>query len=390
MDGPFFPGAGTSPFRLEGRETEIRLWQRVMADFDMFGRSQARHLIIQGVRGVGKTSLLKVFADEALQAGCLAVRVRCQTIGRETLMDRITAAVDEALQQRPAKHHGPLTMIGVTTPVGGLELAREVTSQANPLVDTAFMRKLLEAVSAVVERGGIGLALLIDETQYADQPSLVNISELVSLIGERDGDRPPLFVTFAGLPDDTVGKVGRSSSHAERVYRRIDLGYLDDAAARDALQLPVQHAGGRWTEDALTTTVAASGGYPAFIQEYGNAIWELRRDGADGAPVLDLAVAEAGIKAAAPQIDAYFEGAWQAAPPLGRECLVALARAGGRLRMRDLAAALGRESSSEISWAVDELKQRGTVAKPERGVVVFGRAGMDDWVLAHTDDEGTD
>ena len=50
LDGPFFPGAGTSPWRLEGREAEIRFWQRVMADFAMFGRSQARHLVIQGVR----------------------------------------------------------------------------------------------------------------------------------------------------------------------------------------------------------------------------------------------------------------------------------------------------------------------------------------------------
>src|SRR5690606_2054085 len=108
----------------------------------------------------------------------------------------------------------------------------------DPLLDTAFMQSLLAATAHVVSHGGVGLALLIDETQYADQRSLVNLSELVSLLGERDDDRPPLYVTFAGLPEDTVAKVNRSSSHAERVYRRIDLGYLDPASARDALQLP--------------------------------------------------------------------------------------------------------------------------------------------------------
>lgn len=381
MQGPFFPGAGTSPWRLEGRETEIRLWQRVMADFAMFGRSQARHLLIQGVRGVGKTSLLKLFADEALQSGCLAVRVRCQTTGRESLMDRLSAAVTTALADHRPQQKSTVTAVGVSTPFGGFNLARQVSDTADPLLDTAFMQGLLDATAAVVAQGGVGLALLVDETQYADQRSLVNLSELVSLLGERDDDRPPLFITFAGLPEDTVAKVNRSSSHAERVYRRIDLGYLDRASARDALQLPVQAAGGRWTEAALDLAVEASGGYPAFIQEYGDAIWEQRRTGEDGHPVLDLDVARRGVAAATPQIDAYYEGAWAAAAPLGRACLVALAEAGGRMRMGELAAAVGKSSSSEISWAVDELKFRGTVLKPERGVVVFGRVGMQQWVL---------
>jgi len=360
-----------------------------MADFGMFGRSQARHLLIQGVRGVGKTSLLKVFADEALKAGCLAIRVRCQTTGRETLMDRLSGAVTTALEQHRPKKKSAVTAVGVSTPFGGFDLEREVSDTTDPLLDTAFMQSLLAATAHVVSHGGVGLALLIDETQYADQRSLVNLSELVSLLGERDDDRPPLYVTFAGLPEDTVAKVNRSSSHAERVYRRIDLGYLDPASARDALQLPVQAAGGRWTEAALDLAVEASGCYPAFIQEYGDAIWEQRQDGPGGVAVLDEAVARRGIAAAQPQIDAYYEGAWSAAAPLGKACLVALAQTPeGRLRMGDLATAVGKSSSSEISWAVDELKHRGTVLKPERGVVVFGRVGMQQWVLDKAAEEG--
>ena len=389
MEGPFFPGAGTSPWRLEGREVEIRLWHRVMADFAMFGRSQARHLLIQGVRGVGKTSLLKLFAEDALKEGCLAVRVRCQTSGRESLMDRITAALDRAMQEERPRRRSALTQVGVGTPFGGFELEREILDRPEVLVDSAFMQSLLDTCARIVDRGGIGLALLVDETQYADQRSLVNLSELVSLLGERDDDRPPLYITFAGLPEDTVSKVNRSSSHAERVYRRVDLGYLDPGATRDALQLPVQDAGGRWTEAALDMAVSATGCYPAFIQEYGSAIWDVRYTGDDGVAVLDEAVTEQGIKLAGPQVEAYYEGAWQAAPPLGRECLVALAEAGGELRMGELAVAVGKQSSSEISWVVDDLKRRGTVLKPSRGVVTFGRAGMQEWVLDRTSEEGT-
>lgn len=389
MEGPFFPGAGTSPWRLEGREVEIRLWQRVMADFAMFGRSQSRHLLIQGVRGVGKTSLLKLFAEEALTEGCLAVRVRCQTSGRETLMDRISAALDRAMEQERPRRRSALTQVGVGTPFGGFELEREIERRPEVLVDSAFMQSLLDACARVVDRGGIGLALLVDETQYADQRSLVNLSELVSLLGERDDDRPPLYVTFAGLPEDTAAKVNRSSSHAERVYRRVDLGYLEPEATRDALQLPVQAAGGRWTEAALDMAVSATGCYPAFIQEYGDAIWDVRHTDDDGSAVLDEEVTERGIRRAGPQVEAYYDAAWQAAPPLGRECLVALAEAGGELRMRELAQAVGRASSSEISWVVDDMKRRGTVLKPSRGVVVFGRQGMQEWVLERAHEEGT-
>lgn len=387
LDGPFFPGAGTSPWRLEGREVELRLWERVMADFAMFGRSKARHLVIQGVRGVGKTSLLKECAEIALREGCLAVRVRCQSTGRESLMDRIRAAVEQSLQQHRPSRRSAVTGVAVTTPFGGFDVERQVTETDPILLDTAFMSFLLEATAEIVQRGGIGLALLIDETQYADRRSLVNLSELVSVIGERDADRPPIHVVFAGLPGDTASKVTRSSSHAERVYRRIDLGYLDTGSARDAFQLPVQAAGGRWTEPALALAVEASGCYPAFIQEYGAAIWELRHT-EDGVAVLDEPVAERGITLAAPQIDSYFEAAWDAAPPLGRQCLVALAKADGQLRMGELATAVGKSSSSEISWVVDDLTRRGTCLKPARGVVVFGRVGMQEWVLERGTDEG--
>ncbi|SDE65564.1 AAA family ATPase [Auraticoccus monumenti] len=378
MRGPFFPGAGTSPFRLEGRDDELRTWHRMLTDLAVFGQTQARHLVVQGVRGVGKTSLLKQFAEDALIEGCLAVRVRCQTSGRESLMERVRHAVDAALEHRDlAAEHGRVVRAAVSTPVGGLEVEREL-SRPTGLTDTDFMQFLVDATAEVKGRGGTGVALLVDETQYADRTSLVNLSELVSLIGERDADKPPLLLCFAGLPTDTAEKVARSSSHAERVYRTITLGYLDRASTRDALLLPVQQAGGQWEADALERAVEVTGGYPAFIQEYGQAIWELRRG-----ERIDAAVVADGITAARPQIEAYFEGAWTAAPPLARSCLVALAEAGGRARMRELAQALGRGSSSEISWAVEELRQRGTVLKPERGVVVFGRSGMAEWVLEH-------
>ncbi|WP_157973903.1 ATP-binding protein [Desertihabitans aurantiacus] len=382
MAGPFFPGAGTSPFRLEGRDRELRTWHRMLTDIGVFGHTQERQLILQGVRGVGKTSLLKQFAEDAVAQGGLAVRVRCQASAREPLMERVRAAVQQTLQRPPdfTDVHGRVVRAAITTPVGGLEVERELRPESPGLTDTAFMQELVDATTEVRRRGGLGLALLVDETQYADQASLVNLSELVSLIGERDGDKPPLLLCFAGLPD-TVEKVGRSSSHAERVYRTLELGYLDADSTRDAFLLPVHEAGGRWTPEALTEAVTVSGGYPAFIQEYGQAFWELRRG-----DLIDADVVAEGVRAAGPQIEAYFQGAWNAAPPLGRSALLELARAGGRLRMRELATALGRGSSSEISWAVDELRRRGTVTRPERGVVVFGRPGMREWVLAQQDD----
>lgn len=376
MDGPFFPGAGTSPYRLEGREAELRQWRRVLTDFAAFGHTQARHLIISGVRGVGKTSLLKEFAEAALVEGCLAIRVRCQASGRESLMDRVDAAVDAALERADfAAEHGRLTRAAITTPIGGIELERELNDD-DTLIDTAFMTRLLTATDTVRRRGGIGLALLIDETQYADHASLVNLSELVSLLGERDADKPGLIICFAGLPGDTARLVGKSSSHAERVYRRINLGYLDAEATRDAFLLPVREAGGAWTREALEAAVEVSGGYPAFIQELGAEVWAHRVD-----DELTLAAVRAGIEAAAPQLEAYYEGAWEAAPAEGRRILIALADAGGEASVAELARAVGKESSSQIAWAVDALVKRGTVLRPARGRIVFGRSGMDRWVL---------
>lgn len=171
--------------------------------------------------------------------------------------------------------------------------------------------------------------------------------------------------------------VGKSSSHAERVYRRITLGYLDADATRDAFLLPVREAGGNWTPKALQAAVEASGGYPAFIQELGAEIWEHRGPEDE----LTLASVRAGLAAAEPQLQAYYEGAWEAAPAEGQRILLALALAGGQATVAELARAVGKESSSQISWAVDSLVKRGTVLRPSRGRLHFGRSGMDAWVL---------
>src|SRR3989338_8711047 len=67
VKNPFSPGAGTPPPALVGRQSIIDQAKVTLARIKS-GRSEKSSLLI-GLRGVGKTVLLRTIYDEALQLG---------------------------------------------------------------------------------------------------------------------------------------------------------------------------------------------------------------------------------------------------------------------------------------------------------------------------------
>src|SRR6478736_2359144 len=67
---PYSPGVGTRPPYLAGREKEVRLFTRLLEDFP----EKRRNLRVTGLRGVGKTVLLKEYQRIAVDRGWVVVR----------------------------------------------------------------------------------------------------------------------------------------------------------------------------------------------------------------------------------------------------------------------------------------------------------------------------
>lgn len=161
----------------------------------------------------------------------------------------------------------------------------------------ADLADLIVAVGeAARERAG-ALIMVIDELQYVPEEQL---AALISALHRAAQKQLPITMLAAGLPQ-LLGQMGRAESCAERLFEFVSVGLLDDAAARDAIRLPVERESEQIEAAALDAIVAQTQGYPYFLQEWGKHGWEA----ADGSPITAGDI-DAAIRSALAELDASF------------------------------------------------------------------------------------
>lgn len=163
--------------------------------------------------------------------------------------------------------------------------------------------------------------------------------------------------------------LAEARSYAERPFGYSTIGPpLDDPAARQALVDPATTEGVRWDGDALEYVAGAAGGYPYFLQEYGQQTW-LAATGLDRVTVTDARI---GVADGTRQLDGgFFRSRWDRATPSERAYLTAMATDGaGPSASKDIADRLGRTHAG-LGRTRANLIHKGLVYAPEHGRVAF-------------------
>ena len=115
-----------------------------------------------------------------------------------------------------------------------------------------------------------GLAILIDEAHtldhYADSARAF-LNDVQALAG----DGWPLLLILAGTPNISA-RLNRIEATFWGRSRRIGIGPLDDAAAREALRIPLERMGYGIEADTLDKAVNEAQCYPYFLQVVGDAL----------------------------------------------------------------------------------------------------------------------
>ncbi|MFP5283790.1 MAG: AAA family ATPase, partial [Actinomycetes bacterium] len=363
-ENPYAPGAGTEPYRLPGRAEAQTWWRRCLTDIEGLGHTGLRGRVFTGVRGVGKTALLRYFEREAGRRGFRTLLA--QAGGTDSVQEFLTEGLTELLGSEPSftERHGRLTELGVQ--VGPVHLSGTRKLPGEPmrtLRDKQFL-ELVDRVSARAAAAGTGLVILVDEAQDCDLASLVSLCRV-----EHQLRRPALQLVLAGLPvlEEVVDE---AITHSDRLFEYRELGNLDPEATREALLEPSAAQGVKWTDDAVNTVVELSQGYPSFIQEYGFAVWDAK----GRRRTIDAEVVAAGIRQAQDNIARQYRSVWRATTPAGHEYLTAMASLGDVAKTAEVAAVLGRRPS-DVTMTLRMLKERGAVRSPARGQVAFCRPG---------------
>lgn len=285
LKDPYAPGA--LPGYLAGRSDELRTARSALGPVTL-GHAAGPLLAFHGVRGVGKTSLLRSVQREVAAGGFLTAWVtgrsdEALTVGLANSLAHELRAAHLESQAKILAHR--IDQVRVELGVPGAKIAADVKpgSWQSPRLE-----ELLEDTARFARNHErLGLVVFIDELQDAplsDRKSL--LIALQHFDGAQDGC--PIAIICAGLPS-LPAAVTDAATFGER-SNFVPLGSLNPVAVAEALRIPAAELGVTWTDEAVDLAVQECRGYAYKVQLIGSATWAA------------LAPADAGEQVQAPHV----------------------------------------------------------------------------------------
>jgi hypothetical protein len=374
---PYRPGNGIDPPYLGDREDQIETVRRFLRT-----PRSPRNVLITGLRGVGKTVLLNRIQAEAEQAGWIVIDREFSEPDAEPhqFANALLTDVNRALRRlslsaRLRDKAGQMLQAAIDL-VGALTVSY---GEFKVSVDTRRRRgepvrrlddDLREALTHICElclkSEYRGLVLRYDEFHVVrERPGVPTLSALLSATSAIQQRSLPLMLMLCGLPP-VVDNLARSKSYSERMFATLELGNLRPPEDRAALVDPAVRLGRRYGDDVVDSVMADSGGYPFFIQVYGDALWS-------GSAAETIALAD--LKKLRPRILAtldagFFRARYVRASPHERGLMRNIAKFGESATIEQLQQATGKRNN-ELQPTISALIQKGLVYRPERGRIAF-------------------
>ena len=221
-----------------------------------------------GLRGVGKTVLLKEVRNRFLTRGWLATYVQI----------RPSIPVDRAFAEVALRVSGQLTagarlaraLKSLAKRGGGLQVMGQgaTIGAAGGSVDGyRELTEILGKLGQAAREDGVGVALIIDELQALKNAPLGDLMNTVFTLR----DEIPLAFVGCGLPY-LPAKISKATTSTERLrYEPTD--FLVELDARRAVVEPARADGVDWDNTALDRVVELAQGYPYFLQLYASEAW---------------------------------------------------------------------------------------------------------------------
>ena len=375
---PYRPGAGTQPDALVGRDLVI----------DDFGLALRRALdgrpgkscMLLGLRGTGKTVLLNCFMEIASQEGIRTAFVEVSDSGsfsqllairlRRVLLQLAAGSVRRVAElalrtlRSFALHlpDGPAISVGVEAAPG----------VADSGVLSEDLTDLLVAAGEAAADRETGIMLAVDEAQYLTDDEM---GAAIAAIHRTTQLNLPIVLVAAGLPQ-LRALAGNARTYTERLFSFPELGALTPGEAHDALVLPAEAQQAGFEPAAIDSIVAASQGYPYFVQEWGYHAW----NAAPGS-LITLQDVTAASSSVTDTLDRdFFRVRFDRLTPKERDYLRAMAELGpGPHRSGDIAGELGVRVQS-VAPRRSALIAKGMIYSPAHGDTAFTVPLFDDFL----------
>ena len=377
---PFSPSFGISPPVLAGRREVLNSFDTV---FDNI-RSPSYATLLWGLRGSGKTVLLNAVEDRARARGWLTVSAAA--VGPKGLVEQIRGKASGLLASLRREHEDAprRAVAGVSIMGTGIQFeSGPASDHPEPVPDD--LETTLAALGDFLAEHGTGLLVTIDELHVSAADEIREFGSVFQLASRR-AERPVAFVG-AALPElEDRLMAGDASTFLQRC-RRHEIDNLRPSEAAIALREPIEAAGGRIDDDALSIAVEASRGQPYLVQMIGSYVWDGAEDLVRGVTADEMRRAVAD---ATEQFGRHVHGpVWNRLSDLDKRFLAAMLADPSTSAVADIGRRWGHSPRS-LSTYRKRLLASGLIISIGRGRVAFADPAVRRYVEARAAAEGFD
>ena len=369
---PYTPGAGVRPPALVGRDRELESFGLLLERLKR-GRPE-RSFLITGLRGVGKTVLLGAFAEQARLAAWASIEgeissespfgPRMALLVRRALLE---IAPRDRWRQRLRRAAGVLRSFSISVSTDGSVTGSVDVDPIEGLADSGELGEdlsdLFVAVGEAAREHESGVVFLLDEIQFLERGELEALIRALHRVSQR---QLPLALAGAGLPN-VARLAGEAKSYAERLFTFPVLGPLPVEDAREALIRPAAAFDVTYDRRAVEAVMAFAEGYPYFIQEYGDVLW----DHAAGPEVTAVEAVEAQALVEARLDSNFFRVRIERASEQEVGYMRAMAELGPEPQTAAAVAAVLHRRSEQLGKVRTRLIEKGLLYAPAYGRAAF-------------------
>lgn len=370
---PYKPGAGYMPMYLAGRDSVINDAQNVIDT--LLSNSCARYKIYYGLRGVGKTVLLNRIEDIASEKGIVTAYFECsesQNFG-ERLINAVNSVIgkistEEYLKDKISNLKNILSAFELTwssnSTTNENSLSVGINSNNINIKKSSTLIEVLLLIGKIAADKNKPVCILIDEIQYMGIDDLSALFEALHRAAQKD---LPIGFFGAGLPK-ILRKAGDVKSYAERLFNYVHIDTLKIDEARKALIKPAEKLGVFYKDDAVQSILEITEGYPYFIQEYGNQVWDKQNLNQE---ITKQAVEDSYIGFIEQLDDGFFKNRLDRATPTEKKFMCNMVKCGNLpCNIADVATHMGKQAKS-ISPIRGQLISKGFIYDTSHGMIDF-------------------
>ncbi|MBQ7564490.1 MAG: ATP-binding protein [Lachnospiraceae bacterium] len=271
----YTPGAGKMPKYLAGRKDQIEI---ALSAFEALLAGEVPTCIAySGYRGVGKTVLLNRLQETAEEKGITCYHIEVREDG--SLIPRLLSHCRDFLNNNSGmeklrnlfqKGAGALKSleIGFSPKKGEFSLSAGNGKAARMVDFSQSLENLFEAIGPIAKAKKQPLCFFIDEFQYADPNEMDAFLGALHRLSQLSY---PVIAILAGTPE-MISKMYDKKTYVERLFVFPDLMLLTLSDVSDALNIPGEKAGLSYDKDAVKAIYDVTGGYPYFVQVYGQIL----------------------------------------------------------------------------------------------------------------------